>query len=217
MPLDKAVVMDCPMVAALEDWLDQVVQPAAMRALRRRGRPSSTCSAPIPAAPSTITPGQKLSEHAFGNAVDVSGFGLADGRKIVVVRDWKRTDTQESAFLHEAAGAAPAAFSRPCSGRAPMRSTTTTSTWIWRCTGAPTPARAAIAGRRLRPSCCRRPASGWTSPPPRRAQPVDLHGPDFAVSEKMGTQESELVAPVLPPEDVSDQGPTSASHASDDE
>ena len=29
-PLDKPIVMDCPMVAALEDWLDRVVQPAAM-------------------------------------------------------------------------------------------------------------------------------------------------------------------------------------------
>src|SRR4051812_36438273 len=30
LPLDKPIVMDCPMVAALEDWLDNVVQPAAM-------------------------------------------------------------------------------------------------------------------------------------------------------------------------------------------
>ena len=35
--------------------------------------------------------GAQLSEHAFGNAIDVSGFKLADGREISVVRDWKRS------------------------------------------------------------------------------------------------------------------------------
>jgi Extensin-like protein C-terminus len=45
--------------------------------------------------------GARLSEHAFGNALDVSGFTLADGRTLEFVRDWKRTDTQEAVFLHE--------------------------------------------------------------------------------------------------------------------
>jgi hypothetical protein len=47
-------------------------------------------------------PGARLSEHAFGNAVDVAGFTLADGREIDFVHDWKKTDSQEAAFLHEA-------------------------------------------------------------------------------------------------------------------
>ena len=46
-------------------------------------------------------PGARLSEHAFGNAVDVAGFTLADGRRIDFVHDWKTTDSQEAAFLHE--------------------------------------------------------------------------------------------------------------------
>ena len=45
--------------------------------------------------------GARLSEHAFGNAVDVAGFTLADGRTLQFVRDWKKADTQEAAFLHE--------------------------------------------------------------------------------------------------------------------
>jgi len=45
--------------------------------------------------------GAQLSEHAFGNAIDVAGFKLADGREISVVRDWKRTDSPEAAFLRE--------------------------------------------------------------------------------------------------------------------
>ena len=47
-------------------------------------------------------PGARLSEHAFGNAVDVAGFTLADGRRIDFVHDWKSAGTQEAAFLHEA-------------------------------------------------------------------------------------------------------------------
>ena len=47
-------------------------------------------------------PGARLSEHAFGNAVDVAGFTLADGRKIDLVHDWKNAGSQEAAFLHEA-------------------------------------------------------------------------------------------------------------------
>jgi hypothetical protein len=46
--------------------------------------------------------GAQLSEHAFGNAVDVAGFTLADGREIDFVHDWKKADSQEGAFLHEA-------------------------------------------------------------------------------------------------------------------
>ena len=57
--------------------------------------------APIPAARVDNLYGAPLSEHSFGNAIDVSGFRLADGREIVIVRDWKKTDTQEAAFLRE--------------------------------------------------------------------------------------------------------------------
>src|SRR5579863_5981433 len=109
LPLDKAVVIDCPMVAALDDWLDQVVQPAA---LKRFG--VAVTELDVFGAYSCRTvdnlAGQRLSEHAFGNAVDVSGFGLANGRKIVIVRDWKRADTQEAAFLREAQGGACGLF-----------------------------------------------------------------------------------------------------------
>ena len=45
--------------------------------------------------------GAKISEHAFGNALDVAGFRLADGRKITVVQDWTRGDEQSQAFLRD--------------------------------------------------------------------------------------------------------------------
>ena len=45
--------------------------------------------------------GAKVSEHAFGNALDVMAFILADGREITVVKGW-RGDPAEQEFLREA-------------------------------------------------------------------------------------------------------------------
>ena len=45
--------------------------------------------------------GAQLSEHAFGNAMDVGGFRLADGRIISIVRDWYHGDEAAQAFLRD--------------------------------------------------------------------------------------------------------------------
>jgi hypothetical protein len=45
--------------------------------------------------------GAKVSEHAFGNAMDVMAFVLADGREINVEKGW-RGDPAEQEFLREA-------------------------------------------------------------------------------------------------------------------
>jgi hypothetical protein len=36
-------------------------------------------------------PSARLSEHSFGNAVDIGAVTLADGRQISVLRDWGRS------------------------------------------------------------------------------------------------------------------------------
>jgi len=41
-----------------------------------------------------------ISEHAFGNALDVAAFTLADGRKITVQNGWHGTP-EEQGFLHD--------------------------------------------------------------------------------------------------------------------
>jgi len=51
-----------------------------------------------------------ISEHAFGNALDVAGFVLADGRKIVVKDGW-RGSPEEQGFLHDVQLAACENFS----------------------------------------------------------------------------------------------------------
>ena len=98
--VDKALTIDCSMIPALEGWLADVVQPYAQA---RFGSPVVGLEAfgAYSCRGVDNVPGAQLSEHAFGNAVDLAGFKLADGREISIVPDWKRTDSQESAFLHE--------------------------------------------------------------------------------------------------------------------
>jgi hypothetical protein len=50
-------------------------------------------------------PGARISEHAFGNALDISSFTLADGRRITVKNGW-RGSPEEQGFLRDVQGAA---------------------------------------------------------------------------------------------------------------
>lgn len=98
--LDSVATLDCPMIAALDTWIAEVVQPVAQA---RFGQPvaqidtmgSYSCRAMNGQA------GGHISEHAFGNALDVAGFRLADGRRITVVHDWTHGDDQAQAFLRD--------------------------------------------------------------------------------------------------------------------
>jgi Extensin-like protein C-terminus len=92
--------LDCPMIAALNTWVTEVVQPAAQARFNQRvveiiGMGTYSCRSINNQA------GAGLSEHSFGNAIDVGGFRLADGREISIVRDWTRGDEQAQAFLRD--------------------------------------------------------------------------------------------------------------------
>jgi hypothetical protein len=232
LPLDKAIVTDCPMVAALEDWLDAVVQPAAMA---RFGVAVTELDVFGGYSCRTVDnlAGEKLSEHAFGNAVDVSGFGLADGRKIVIVRDWKRTDTQESAFLHEAHAGACGEFMTVLGPGSDafhynhfhldmaMRGRTNTGARRYcRPTPAPNllPPPARPDGLPPAPEIDEPQDVAQAKPrhpaPAFAASPVDLHGPNFAFPSAIGAQETALEPPVLPPEQPAD-GPAAEGSPDD--
>ena len=92
--------LDCSMVAQLDAWLSDVVQPAAQA---RFGQPvaqvDSMGSYNCRGMNNQI--GARLSEHSFGNALDIGGFRLADGRQITLVHDWTRGDPQTQAFLRD--------------------------------------------------------------------------------------------------------------------
>jgi hypothetical protein len=92
--------LNCPMTAAVERWLGEAVQPAALAwfgapVIAIRQISSYACRT------RNSEPGESLSEHAFGNALDVAGFTLADGRTITVKADWSGADPNARGFLRE--------------------------------------------------------------------------------------------------------------------
>jgi hypothetical protein len=94
-----AATLACPLVAVLDNWMANSVQPAARRWL---GQPVVEIKQ-ISAYSCRSMNGQRgapISEHAFGNALDVAAFTLADGRKVTVREGWHGAP-EERAFLHD--------------------------------------------------------------------------------------------------------------------
>ena len=98
--LSSTQTIGCPMAAALDRWLAESVQPVAMA---RFGQPVVQIKSmgTYSCRPMNNQSGSRLSEHGFGNAMDVGGFVLQDGREITIVKGWTRGDDQEKAFLRE--------------------------------------------------------------------------------------------------------------------
>lgn len=96
--LTTRATLACPMIPRIDAWLNDIVQPAAAAYLGsavvevRSG--SYSCRS------RNNQRGARLSEHSFGNAVDVMGFRLADGREVSIVKGW-RGSAEEQDFLRE--------------------------------------------------------------------------------------------------------------------
>jgi hypothetical protein len=94
-----AATLACPLVSALDKWVSTGVQPAAIRWF---GSPVTeikqisaySCREMVGSGSSSI------SEHAFGNALDIAAFTLADGRKITVQDGWHGLP-EEQGFLRD--------------------------------------------------------------------------------------------------------------------
>jgi hypothetical protein len=89
----------CPIVSALDRWILDAVQPAAQRWFNSSVVEIKQISA-YSCRGMNGQPGAHISEHAFGNALDIAAFVLADGRKITVEKGWKGT-AEEQGFLHD--------------------------------------------------------------------------------------------------------------------
>ncbi len=95
------VLMSCPLAMALWTFETKVVQPAARRTLSHTVTHIANAGT-YACRPINGEKTQRLSEHAFGLAIDVTGFELDDGTRISVLRDW-HGDGPKSVFLHEVA------------------------------------------------------------------------------------------------------------------
>jgi hypothetical protein len=88
----------CPMLPAIDKWIAESVQPSAMFYF---GQPVKGLKAGSYACRNqNHAYGGPLSEHAFGNALDVMAFELADGRTITIAKGWKG-ELREQEFLRE--------------------------------------------------------------------------------------------------------------------
>ena len=94
----------CPIVSVLDHWLADSVQPAAMRWFGARVVEIKQISA-YSCRGMNGNPRAHISEHAFGNALDIAAFILADGRKISVQDGWKGLP-EEQGFLRDVQAAA---------------------------------------------------------------------------------------------------------------
>jgi len=106
--VSPAATLACPLVSTLDRFVSDSVQPAATRWF---GQPVAEIRQ-ISAYSCRGMNGEtnaRISEHAFGNALDIAAFTLADGRTITVRDGWHGAP-EEQGFLHEVQSAACAVF-----------------------------------------------------------------------------------------------------------
>jgi hypothetical protein len=97
--LKPAATLACPIVSVLDRWLADSVQPAAMRWFGARVVEIKQISA-YSCRGMNGNSHAHISEHAFGNALDIAAFTLADGRRISVEDGWKGLP-EEQGFLRD--------------------------------------------------------------------------------------------------------------------
>ena len=91
--------ISCPMAAALAMWIAHDVQPEAERILGSKVvaiRHMGTYACRNIAGSQAMKPFR--SQHATANAIDIAGFGLANGSTVTVLNGW-RSDDAKGRFL----------------------------------------------------------------------------------------------------------------------
>lgn len=96
--LTSRQTLACPIIPSIDVWLARTVQPAAelyfgQRVVDLRAG-SYNCR------PRNHRSGAKMSEHGYGNALDVMAFRLADGREVTVKGGWRGAQPEQD-FLRE--------------------------------------------------------------------------------------------------------------------
>lgn len=107
--LTPPATLACPVTAALDAWLSAGIQPAAMRWFGQPVIEIKQMSA-YSCRPMNGQIGAPISEHAFGNALDIAGFTLADRRAVTVRGGWSGLP-DERGFLHDVQATACQLFS----------------------------------------------------------------------------------------------------------
>ena len=104
-----AATLACPLVSALDQWLTTTVQPSAQRWFGQRVVEIKQISA-YSCRGMNGDSNAHISEHAFGNALDIAAFTLADGRHVTVKDGWRGLP-EEQGFLRDVEAGACQQFS----------------------------------------------------------------------------------------------------------
>lgn len=91
--------MTCKLAEAMRRWFDDVVQPKAKAHLNATIVKMTNLSA-YNCRSRYDDSTQRLSQHAYANAIDVSEFITARGERITVLDNWASGD-ERAAFLHD--------------------------------------------------------------------------------------------------------------------
>jgi hypothetical protein len=97
--VSPAATLACPLVSVLDQWIAESVQPAAVKwfgvpVVEIKQISAYSCRG------MNGDPNATISEHAFGNALDIAAFTLADGHTLDVQHGWHGSP-EEQAFLHD--------------------------------------------------------------------------------------------------------------------
>ena len=92
--LSQSSVMDCRTAKALKTWLEQSAKPAL--ANKGGGLKRLRIAAHYACRTRNNKTGAKISEHGRGRAIDIAGFGLADGGKVTVLKGWNAKSTSKA-------------------------------------------------------------------------------------------------------------------------
>jgi len=88
--LDPRATLDCRTAAALKTWVERGVLPAV--GSDGGGASSLRVVSHYACRTRNNQAGSRLSEHAYGRAVDIAGIGLRDGTEITLLTDWKSAE-----------------------------------------------------------------------------------------------------------------------------
>jgi hypothetical protein len=106
--LQPPALLRCPMIPALQHWMERVVMPAVRYHFRSDVIELKVASS-YSCRPMNHVHGARLSEHGHANALDVSGFVLANGHEVSVKSGWWGS-LAERTFLRSVHGGACTVF-----------------------------------------------------------------------------------------------------------
>ncbi|MEL6684531.1 MAG: extensin family protein [Pseudomonadota bacterium] len=88
--LSPRATIDCPTARALKTWVERGVLPAV--AGEGGGVSSLRVVSHYACRTRNNQPGGRLSEHAFGRAIDIAGIGLRNGTEMTLLTDWNSAE-----------------------------------------------------------------------------------------------------------------------------